>query len=359
MLTDYPYIKIQRRTIQKLVLVFLPLCLLLSCTQEENTLSDMPARKDQCRATLGIKIRAFDRYGSTGTRSVGGNDDENRINNIWVFQYNAETGASLHVPVYLDDFNSNDIEVDLTLNENGAQSLVCIVANVGEFVEAGDISGTKRERWALDENNDIKADFNTYEKLLQQTIPETVSQPFISSNMGATGGKAIPMFGVSKAMPIVSKCYVSIPLIRMFARMEVEVEPSYPHQLGMEIKNITLHNIPLYCRVGTMAPAEDDVRAAAYPDIVTWSKFEAGKADNVTIYFPENLQGIVSGMDSKQDAITGFPEKALKVDVTMSYDNGTKEHIYTVYPGLDMINDFNIKRNHIYNVSIIIKKLPE
>lgn len=368
MQTDYPYImKTQYGISLKLILVFSLLFLFSSCAKDEDNMPVTPNGNGLCTATLRLNVGTFARNTSGGTRSVGGTDDENRINNIWVFQYDAETGESLHVPVYLDNFDSNDIDVTLTLNEDGTQSLVCIVANVGEFVDAGDdtdtgeSAGTTKEKWALDENGNIKADFNTYEKLQQQTIPEAVSRPFISSNMGNTGGEVIPMFGVSKAMAIVSKCYVSVPLVRMFARVEVAVDPSYIHELGMEIEKITFYNIPSYCRVETLASDENyhNTQPAAYPDAITWDEFDASDANDVILYIPENLQGIVMGMTGKQETDDAkIPEHALRVELVMSYGEN-KTHTYKVYPGFDMENDFNIMRNHIFNVSIKITKLPE
>lgn len=362
MQTDYPYImKTQHGISLKLILVFSLLFLLSSCAKDEDNMPDTPNGNGLCTATLRLNVGTFGQNGRTGTRSVGGNEDENRINNIWVFQYNAKTGASLHVPVYLDNFDSNDIKVDLTLNEDGAQSIVCIVANVGEFVDDGEDAGTAKEKWALDGDGNTKADFDTYEKLRQQAIPEAVSRPFISSNMGDTGGEVIPMFGVSKAMAIVSKCYVSVPLVRMFARVEVAVDPSYIHELGMEIENITFYNIPSYCRVETLASVDGyhNTRPATYPNDIEWKEFDASNANDVILYIPENLQGIEMGMTGKQETDDiKIPEHALRVELAMSYGEN-KTHIYKVYPGFDMENDFNIMRNHIFNVSIKITKLPE
>lgn len=374
MQTDYPYIiKTQHGISLKLILVFSLLFLLSSCAKDEDNMPDTPDGNGRCTATLRLNVGTFGQNGSTGTRSVGGKEDENRINNIWVFQYDAKTGASLHVPVYLDNFDSNDIEVDLTLNEDGAQSIVCIVANVGEFVDDGENAdsgdntgaggnvGTTKEKWALDGDGNTKADFKTYEKLRQQAIPEAVSRPFISSNMGDTGGEVIPMFGVSKAMAIVSKCYVSVPLVRMFARVEVAVDPSYIHELGMKIEKITFYNIPSYCRVETLVSVDGyhNTRPAAYPNDIEWKEFDASDANDVILYIPENLQGIVMGMTGKQETDDiKIPEHALRVELAMSYGEN-KTHIYKVYPGFDMENDFNIMRNHIFNVSIKITKLPE
>lgn len=331
-------------------LCLISLCVLIlpSCSAEEEPIADTTEETDRCKATIRLNVASFGQTDKVGVRSyVTGNDDENKINDIWVFQYNARTGESLKTPVYLDVFDSNDIDIELTLNEGGDKSFVCIVAN------------TEKRDWALDGNNIIKPEFDTYDKLLQQVLPDNLSEAFLSSNLGASGGYTIPMFGVSDSIAIVSKCYVSVPLIRMFARVRVYVDSSYPHELGMKIDNITVSNIPKYCRVGTLTPKGGDDEAATYPNI-EWTDFDMGDASEAIIFMPENLQGKVEGMSSKQP-VADIPNNALAVNLTMSYekDGEPRTHIYTVYPGLDMVNDFNIKRNYRYNVNIRITKLPE
>lgn len=351
MRTNIPYRgRTRLRLLHGLFTAALCLLLLPSCSGDEDSIAVTPQGGGDglCEATLRLDISTFAQQKRVGVRSyVTGNDDEDRIKDIWVFQFNAETGKSLKTPVYLDDFDSNDIEVQLMLNEGGEQSIVCIVAN------------THEEGWALDELGNTKEELNTYDKLKAVSLPKKVSEPVRSSNLGDTGYQ-IPMFGVSKAMAIVSKCYVSIPLIRMFAKVDVYVDPSYPHELGMEIENIRILNIPYYCRIGALTPTDGDGEAATYPADTDWCTYDAGKLTELILYVPENLQGKVEGMDSKLTATAGFPEKALKVEVTVAYgDDKSKQHVYTVYPGLDMDNDFNVKRNYIYDVNINIKNLPE
>lgn len=366
MKTDYPHIKIKRGIGSKSVLAVLFLLLLSSCTKEEDISQDTPDGKGQCEATIRLDVGSFGLNGRAGTRaSVGGTADENRIDNIWVFQYNVETGQlMLKEPVYIEDFDSNNIQAktDLKTNENGEHSVVCIVANIGEFVDA---EGT--ERWALDANKVTKEVFKTYQGFLSQAIPASATEPFSSFNMGEEGskGKVIPMFGESKPLVIASKCYVSVPLVRMFARVRVYVDPANLEERGMTISSITFHNIPSYCRVSSLV--EDDGyypnNPAAYPDDTEWKDYtDPTDANEVTLYLPENLQGIVTGMSGKEETDDyKIPEHALRVDLTVSYGNDTpkKTHTYKVYPGFDMEHDFNIMRNHIYNVRIKITKQPE
>lgn len=364
MKTDYPHIKIKRGIGPKSVLAALFLLLLSSCTKDEDTLQDTPDGNGHCEATIRLDVGSFGLNGRAGTRAyVGGTADENRIDNIWVFQYNVETGELMRdEPAYIDDFDSNNIDTDLTPNENGEHSRVCIVANVGEFVDA-----EKKETWVANKLGELKDVFKTYQGFLSQAIPASATEPFISSNMGEeeSGGKVIPMFGESKQMVIASKCYVSVPLVRMFARVKVSVDPADLEECGMTIQSITFRNIPSYCRVSSLAKDDDYhyTQAATYPDATVWNDYtDLTDANEVTLYLPENLQGIVAGMSGKQEPDDyKIPEHALRVDLTVSYkkDNTEKTHTYKVYPGFDMNHDFNIMRNYIYNVSIKITKQPE
>ena len=274
------------------------------------------------------------------TRTIGGTDNENRVNDIWVFQFDAETGVSLHEPVYLNNFNSNDIEVNLTPNSDGSQSRVCIVANTGD------------EYWAKNDDGTTAEGFKAYDSFLQQAIPAEAAKPFLSSDIGssAENGRAIPMSGTSKTMAITTKCYVSVPLYRMFARVNVEVvDPSTVQQLGMTIEKLSFSNIPAYCRVGTLS--DNDAQAANYPSDIDWNDFDCNAVIEAFLYVPENLQGQTADSES-------IPEHALAVHLLVSYGEG-KKHTYTVYPGQDTTKDFNVKRNHIYNVNLDITKLPE
>ena len=329
-------------------LFWLCLCLLAACADDGTWALEHPDESGFCQATLRLDVGGY-ASGNMTKAIVGGSNDENLINDIWVFQFDAETGVSLHEPVHLDNFNSNDIEVNLTQNSDGSQSRICIVANTGN------------EYWAKNEYGTTLTEFNTYDSFLQQAIPEEAAKPFLSDKIGssAENGRAIPMSGTSKDMAITSKCYVSVPLYRMFARVDVEVEDlSTIQQLGMTIEKLYFSNIPAYCRVGTLE-SDDDAQKATYPDDI-WDEYNCGNTSGAILYVPENLQGKVKDMTSKQEADKeSIPEHALAICLKVSYENGQKQHTYTVYPGLDTKNDFNVKRNHIYDVNLDIQNLPE
>ena len=153
-----------------------------------------------------------------------------------------------------------------------------------------------------------------------------------------------------------------VPMERLFARVDVTVDFNAVSAVknNFNIIHLIYRNIPGYCRLKSLAES-DDVQGA-YPEGIEWKTYDAEGVSSFSLFMPGNLQGKVSGMTSKQNADTyPIPEHALAIDLTIHYDKEgvTKEHTYTVYPGLDEINDFNVKRNRIYDVNIKLTKLPE
>lgn len=334
----------------KMLFFFISLYMMSSCADDDCLAPGHSDEGNSCPATLLLEVGGFSAAMSPQTKVVAGADDENLINDIWVFQFNAITGESLHEPVYIDrdnNLNANDILVNLAQNGEGEQSRICIVANTGD------------ENWVYEgTEGTVATGFTTYAGFLEQAIPDKAAQPFLSADIGssAENGRTIPMFGISKDMTISSKCYVSVPLYRMFARVDVGVDISYIPE-GMYIENLSYSNIPAYCRVGTVA-SQDESQQGDYPTDIEWKTFDCGNVSEAILYVPENLQGKVEGMTSKQEIAGEIPTNALTIHLEVSYGENLK-HTYTVYPGLDAANDFNIKRNHIYDVNLIIRELPE
>ncbi|MDO4181925.1 MAG: hypothetical protein Q4D36_11630, partial [Bacteroidales bacterium] len=193
---DKPYIDKKGRAVgHRLFFAVLCLCLpLMSCTNDEATLPD---EDDSCRVTLRLDVSSFGQQDAGITRSVAGNSDENLIKDLWVFQFNKQTGGQMKEPVYISESQlggiTDDISADFAANASGESSIVCVVAN------------THDDRWTKDEYGQILEEFKTYSSFLQQALPSGVSVPFLSSNMGDTGGKTIPMFGKLDEIVIASK----------------------------------------------------------------------------------------------------------------------------------------------------------
>ncbi len=328
------------------------LCLLMlaGCSDSVDTQSVTPDGVNMCGVTLKLNVDSYNSADGTSTRSsVYSNSVERTINNIWVFQYDADTGGYLlDAPKYLsgDDLDADDINIDLTDNTGTGTSLVCVVANVGETDDDGN-------QWALDSTTGkIKDAFSTYEGLIAQAIPTSATAPFLSSAISSEG-KAIPMFGVSDPTAVSSLCYINVPLEHMFAKVKVGFDTANLNEMYMSITSVTFNNIPGYTRVSTLA-TDDLTQAADYTSVTSWQTLTATNVGElVTAYVPENLQGTVSGMSSKAEAMSSdFPENAFYVEINATDTSTGDSNTYKVYPGLDTTNDFNIKRNYIYDVEI-------
>lgn len=347
--------EISRRALRWLAAGVLCLGVLPSCDTEVAP-PDIPA--ETVRATLGFTVSSFSQQDGIGTRSVNGSTDEDRVRDLWVFQFNAGTGelmmdnnGSDGLAKYISETqlqdDIQDISIDFFPNGTGEQSIVCVVAN------------THDKEWARDENEQIREDFKTLDGLRGQALPSGVTSPFLSTNMGETG-YTIPMYGESAQMVIASKAYIRVPLTRMFARVEVYVDPSYPYAHHMTIKEISYSNIPSYCRVKEITKAEE------YPTDIEWGDKNLGSSDDYILYVPENIQGVVENMTDKSETDL-IPSHALAIKVFMNHttmlpdseEENSHVHLFTVYPGMNMENDFNIKRNHRYKVSIKISSEPD
>lgn len=350
---DTPHIKKKKRRgiVCGLLFAALYVFLLPSC-DSEATETYASTEVQTVKATLCLAVSPFSEQEGGVTRAVAGLEDEDRVRDLWVFQFNMETGSLMAVDnaykaVYIGPDNLNgiqDIQVDFIQNDPGEHSIVCVVAN------------THDASWAVDENGNVLDAFKTLTEFRLQALPGGVLEPFRSTNMGENG-YTIPMYGESDEMVIAAKSYIRVPLIRMFARVEVVVDPSYPHEYEMSLHEITYRNIPSYCRV---AEITDNI---SYP-ADQWTKFEEAEDNNPILYLPENIQGKVDGMTSKQKDIEGLaPPRALAIDVRMKHQitidpDSSHIHHYTVYPGMDMVNDFNVKRNYRYKINIQIKSEP-
>lgn len=331
------------------------LCLQLpSCTDDDAVL---PATGETCKVILRLNVSSFGSRGTDGmTRSVAGNSDEDLVKDLWVFQFSTITDSLLKAPVYISAEQLNgdvdEIEIDFTQNSPGESSIVCAVAN------------THDGNWATDENNQTRKGFATYTEFQQQALPADASQPFLSSNMGATGGYTIPMYGETQIV-IAGKAYIRVPLVRMFARVHVSVDPANAYAHEMTIKSITYSNVPLYSRVMKITGKDE------YPADVVWKEEECGTEEvgDYILYIPENIQGVVENMTNKSTAAdTLFPQNALAIKVDLIHnksmdldDDNQNSHVheYKVYPGENMKNDFNIRRNYIYNVIIKLVSEPD
>lgn len=315
------------------------------CSNERDSEIEIP---ETVETFISLAVNDFN-YPDGTRASTSDNYDESRIHNALVFQFDAITGNLLKnsdlVQPEADD-GTNNFQVGFI---NDKESIIAIIANVGS------------DEWIYDDYTQklLKQEFKNYNTFLELSLPTDKVGYLDSNSIDVTG---IPMFGVSKKILITNKTFVMVPMERLFARVHVNVDFNAVSAVENDFKitDLIYRNIPGYCRLTSLSTS-DDV-PGLYPEGINWNEFDAGPISEFVLYIPGNLQGKVIDMVDKQSAAPEkIPEHALAIDLTIQYkkDDMSKTHTYTVYPGLDKINDFNIKRNLIYDVNIKLTHLPE
>ena len=73
-----------------------------------------------------------------------------------------------------------------------------------------------------------------------------------------------------------------------------------------------------------------------------------------TFYMPANRRGTSTNTDPKYKN-NGAPDKALYVQLFVTSRTNGSNFLYTIYLGANDYNDFNVCRNHNYNITLNLK----
>ncbi len=355
--------------------------MLVACTDDLVTDSksaySLFDESDIMETQLGVSVNEFAVSTSEATRADEPNEEpsgdteimsdfEKTVDNIWVFQY-GDDGNLVIKPRY---YTAKESEIEGTWHVllKPVESTIYVVTNVNS------------DTWASSEN-DITAKFMTTELLLASTLPT----PYTIYNLSddATEGH-IPMQGyVDEVTPVSGGDVIIVPVERMYAKVKVRViidkllEPYEP-----SINSVYAQNCPWYCQIGTLYDKTVDSQDKVYPttadDWVTRSMTTDGKGNNTddpnntpleeegetpyeyVVYIPENIQGEVSVDEKDADAkVDNLPDDghptSIVVDIKYTDSKGAEaEASYTVYPGGNNYNNFNIRRNQVYRVTMLL-----
>lgn len=292
-------------------------------------------------------------------------ESESHIDNVWVFQYkDDDEGKLLIKPMYIKISENQPVNNLKVLLKEKIPSKICVVAN------------TNSETWGND------AECSTFSRLQEKSIPNP-SAKYTSDLIR----NPIPMGG-SKQVTVSSDLdqSIEIEVKRMYAKLKIYFGSLVE---GMSPKLITVSRIPFFCRVGTIANLDE--RASDY-NISRWdtrdfleddydksdssSSSQSTESGNTNadgssdqnsntpeskyyvLYVPENIQGESDNIiaENKGD---NHPENALVINLNMNYtdQSGVERTIYySIYPGGNNYNNFNIRRNCVYRVKINITK---
>lgn len=300
-------------------------------------------------AYLSLTVNDFT-VSSMGTRDENDTpepelDEEKTIKDLWILQFKddaagtLQTGELLVRPQYYTIHNQEELQNLKVLLKEGVSSKICVVAN------------THDPNWAKGSN------FNTYDTFKSQGIPNPKCILFSKLDQNP-----LPMEGSVGGVTVSAGSKVNIDVYRMYAKLKIYFGTLND---GVSPSSISIDNIPYYCRVKTLGEDLAETQAYKYADIsnLKWDTqpLTVQPSQNSTssdptyyvLYVPENLQGETDNPGDREKK-EGAPKHALVVKVGLKYvKNGAEQTLsYSVYPGKNDYNNFNIRRNCVYRVKI-------
>ncbi len=294
-------------------------------------------------------------------------DWEKQIDNIWVFQYDATMSQLLIKPRYYTAQQSETNGTWTVVLKPNVASKVYVVTNVNS------------DSWASSYSNflTIGDSSSTPTGLLNQTIPKPY--PLIDMTGNAVEGH-IPMQGCNEDNVTVTSSAqeIEVPVERMYAKVKMRVilDKAIIQENQAEVNHVSFDNIPWYCRVSTLYDGTaQDSKDDKYPstDVSAWIsrtieknnlndpnneplEIEGLATYDYVIYMPENIQGEEENAERDDDEKANIaPNHASKMIVNLGYvgeDGTSADRDYTVYPGGNNYNNFNIRRNQVYRVTM-------
>jgi len=328
-------------------------CLPCGCIDDE-----IPVEQEQVapgESPLQFAVTAYDVKAETGTRASIPNGtpeaesaEEKRIHDFWLFTFDA-AGNQIAAPAYYEPNTADE-----TLKSMAARAYEKLPKN--RLMTLYVVTNTQNPTWAEGTG------FDTLEGVKAQKLPSP------APIRAGFDDVLIPMCGQLDNVNITAdgkKLWV-IPVTRMYAKVKVQVNFGVDQ---MRIYDVNITGIPWYCRVSTIATALDESGEPLKADCPEGTYFVSRafrSTDAVTdedgsqwlvLYVPEIIRGENDNEPGANKTNVGLipentftvPENALTVEVRAKY-NGM-DFYYTVYPGGNDYNNFNIQRNCVYRVT--------
>jgi len=323
-----------------------------SCKDDFEPTSEEADGEDLIKVNLSVTVNELN-LKSEATRTAEpsltkeeATEEEKRIDDLWIFQFDSTNGNALITPIYYKIKSQSELSsLDVMLKEN-ANSTICVVANTAD------------PNWALSDS------FKTLDGLKSQQLPNEL-YPIYESEL-KSGKNSIPMEGTLQSVDVNGSSTIEVKVTRIYAKLKIW---TYELAEDLKLQSIEINNIPHYSRVEPLTDTANPDNAAQYPDGIYWitrsfntteseGTDESNSSDEkfYSIYIPENLQGEVEGMTTKSGE--NIPQKAIVITMQFEYKeiiNGevaSKTVKYTMYPGENMTNNFNIRRNNVYRIKV-------
>ncbi len=288
--------------------------------------------------------------GATETMS----DFEKTIDNIWVFQYDT-SGDILITPRYYTAAESYRSDGTWDVELEPVRSTIYVVTN------------TNDELWVT------TSTLNNFAKI-DNLLIETISTPRFISDMSDTSDEGhIPMQGhVEGVTPSDNGSdIIVVPVEHMYAKVKMRfvIDDLLAQYDAVKVTNVSFSNIPYYCRVETLYGGTRASMDNSYPSDC-WNSRYINTANNTddpnnegldntydyVIYVPENIQGESDEAGEKKapDASIKHPSSITAYISYIDDDGAQRAASYTMYPGGNNYNNYNIRRNQVYRITMNI-----
>lgn len=259
---------------------------------------------------------------------------EKKVSDVWVFQFDP-SGRQLTSPSYY-----------LVQTEGGKMSPLHMMLHSCEDSQIFVVANTNDASWGNDKLSLSLAE------LSDRTFRFTSEQD-VYRNAGAQN---LLMAALHRQTIEAGKANVlDISLKSLLAKIQFSYTLADAIKGKLHITGMQLFNIPDRVRLGNAVenntgiyPADGDFVSihTAYS-----SPSQPVEGQVYTWYIPQNLQGTVSNDDPKQK--NNFaPTHAFYIRLWVDSELDGASYIYTLYPGANTYNDFNVRNGNLYNVKV-------
>lgn len=316
---------------------FLLAWLLTACTEEMiNKTPSNPYEEGLEEVLMPLRCMPVQVVGeewsaSPDTRVADSSIKDNLISNIWVFQYD-KSGNQITSPHYYT-LSAN------TLDSGTANVMLRPATDCQVYV----LANTNSNTWL----NGLDVSTLTKLKKLTHTFASE-SEAYGGSN------KNLMMSGSAKATIKAgeSNTLTGLSLKRMFAMITFQYKFA-DSDLAKKLKvtRITLNSGPNTLQIEE--PTGIYPSSAFTP--IDYSVITSPVAGTYyTGYVLDNLQGTTTNTDQKTKNEKA-PANAISIKLYIDSEVDGGSYVYTVYPGENNVNDFNIKRNYKYKLNLNLK----
>lgn len=319
----------------------------VSCTRDEYSGETDPSYVGEpVEVSLALKVSSVQVIGATmnGDGSASGpitrtvTDPaglETQVSDIWVFQFD-KAGRQLTSPSYYT-----------IQTEEGKITPLRMMLHACEDSQIYVVANTNDASWG---NNRLSL---SLAELSDQTFLFTSEQ-----NVYKGEKQNLLMAALHKQTIVAGQENVlNIALKSLFAKIQFRYTLAAVVQDKLHVTSMQLFNIPNRVRLGNAVENNTDIYPAdgdfttidgeeTYPPV---SQPVAGEV--YTWYIPQNLQGTVSNNDPKLKNEYA-PAHAFYIRMWVDSELDGASYTYTVYPGANTYNDFNVRNGNLYNVKV-------